>query len=92
MRPIRANHSTSAVRARLRSSQCEPLEARTMLAANLTVDILTSLPSELVGGTKQKVQVAVANEGDAPAVGAQNLRFYLSTDAQWSAGDRKSVV
>jgi hypothetical protein len=58
----------------------EPLDARTLLAADLGIELATSLPSFVVPGDRLVLAARVTNRGDAPMSGPVTVRF-LAPDA-----------
>ena len=58
----------------------EPLDPRTLLAADLGIELTTALPSFVVPGDKLVLAARVTNRGDAPMSGPVTVRF-LAPDA-----------
>jgi hypothetical protein len=58
----------------------EPLDPRTLLAADLGIELTTALPSFVVPGDKLVLAARVTNRGDAPMSGPVTVRF-LGPDA-----------
>ncbi|MFZ4431505.1 MAG: hypothetical protein ACOYPS_14275 [Phycisphaerales bacterium] len=58
----------------------EPLDPRTLLAADLGIELATSLPSFVVPGDKLALAARVTNRGDAAMSGPVTVRF-LAPDA-----------
>ena len=67
----------------------EPVEARRLLAADLTHALAGALPDSLPPGLTQKVTVRVANVGDTVAKGAASVALFASADPTLSGDDAR---
>ena len=69
-------------------NNCLP-SATAMLVAfpDLVVNSLTDPPSAVTPGAAISMTDMVQNIGQAPTVGWSTVRYYLSTDTHWDAGD-----
>src|SRR5215207_9481188 len=67
----------------------EPLEARRLFAADLTVRVTAPLPADAIAEQKVRVNatVTVTNIGDTPAAGASTVELFLSADHDYDPSD-----